>query len=715
MIGGRTSAVVCAALLSPCAALEPLPWSVAERKAIDTLNTLNAEDRRDLLHGSIPSCGSRACPGAEMYAAHTRSIPDLDLPALRMQHGASGFKSPEEAPGTATCFPSMLALASTWDQELAEDYGEAIGKEFKGKGANVFLGPALNVQYNPRDAQSTELLSGEDPLLGSTLGPAFIRGVHSSRVLTVAKNFAVSGVQGQKSMKNEKVDARVAWELLYPPFEAAVNAGVSGVMCSKSMVNGFVSCANSDLLKRDLKETMGFKGFVMSDWNAAEGAGLGGAVTLVPSGLDMEMPTGSVMSEKALKLMDTAIEVGQQKAMDNAAIHVLTSMYQMRLDQEKGCSVRASECRPLAKSDQTSEEHSAIARAVATSAVTLLQNVNLTLPLTKHNARTVAVVGIAADSGAGTGPTEADYYSIGGTGHCRGEAVTPLAGITQRAEQLGINVLSSTSGDLEEAERVAARADVVVVVAGATSDGSDRSLTLEHDVDALITAVAKYKPTVVLMQTAGAVLTPWRSQVSSIANLFLAGQETGNAWAAFLFNDQAPSGKLPVMFPDEENDASEHLSLESSYRSPTVKAAFPFGHGLSYAVFRYGEPKITANGCPGKICMELMIFNIAKYAGSETVQAYFEFPAAAGMPKRILKGFYKTKVLKPGQTELVTFSFSERDLSTYESGAWKSWEGIQAHIGSSSEDIRQTVAFTPTAATQEQEAPRTNIRLRRAA
>lgn len=663
---------------------------------------MTTEERNSLLHGM--QCGDLAesalSHGEGCYAGNTMPIPRLGVPALKMQDAACGFRPPRDAIGTSTCFPSMLALSSTWDTSLVKAYAKSVAEEFRGKGANVFLGPAINVHRTAYGGRNYEYLSGEDPHLGAVLTRAFVQAVQNEGVMAVAKHFAFNEQETGRMYNDAWVDKRTAWELYYPPWEAAVEAGVSAVMCSYNRVNGSYACASHEILQRDLKGTMGFHGFVVSDWWAVHGK------DFVTNGLDLEMPNAKYLSDDRLASLP-------RDSVDAAALRVLATIYRLRLDEMPGCTPGGQDCAAEMRSNQASKEHRAVARSVATSAVTLLKN-DGTLPFDKSDKKaryTIAIVGVAANQRGDSSPSGefmADYYSGGGSGHCQSSSlVTPLDGIKQRAISAGISVLASTSNNITHAFEVAQIADVVVVIAAATStEGVDRfSLALDDNVDDLIFAVAKIRPTVVLMQTPGAVLTPWRDNVAAIANLFLPGEEAGSAWAAMLFGDVSPAGKLPIVFPASIADTvGPDFSIEmpysegqkTSYRSASIRAAFPFGHGLAYTRFELSKPIVMTAGCHAIICIRIMISNVGERPGTEVAQAYLEFPPPAGMPSRVLRGFHKTSLLQPGQSEQVEFALSTRDMSSYQDNTgWVKWDNIQMHIGVSSADIRHVIALAP--------------------
>jgi len=229
-------------------------------------------------------------------------------------------------------------------------------------------------------------------------------------------------------------------------------------------------------------------------------------------------------------------------------------------------------------------------------------------------------------------------------------------------------------------------------------------LDLDGDMDNFIPSVsAASKKTVVLTEIPGQTLMSWRDSADAIATNFLAGEETGKAWAKVLFGDHSPTGKLPIMIPDSESDTIKPSKtagdiqytegMRTSYRNTDLNAAFPFGHGLSYATFEYGAP--SADDCNGELCVKLAITNTGSVAAKTVVQLYLQFPEEAKHPAPLLKGFTKTGLLQPGDAEDVSIQLSERYSLTYwEDGKWIKPSSVTAHIGRSSTDILQTLDLT---------------------
>jgi beta-glucosidase len=269
-------------------------------------------------------------------------------------------------------------------------------------------------------------------------------------------------------------------------------------------------------------------------------------------------------------------------------------------------------------------------------------------------------------------------------------------------------VLASASDDVNSAVNVARQADVTIIVAGTScGESNDRShLDLDGNMDNFVPSVsAASQNTVVLTEIPGQTLMSWRDSANAIATNFLAGEETGTAWAKVLFGDHSPTGKLPVMIPASESDTIRPSNtggdiqytegMRTSYRNTELNAAFPFGHGLSYTTFDYGAA--SAHTCKGELCVKLKVTNTGSVAAKTVVQLYLEFPEEAQHPAPLLKGFTKTGVLQPGGSEKVSILLSERYSLTYwENGEWIKPASATAHIGASSADIRQTLALTLT-------------------
>lgn len=703
-------------------AVSPLSWDAAYQRAAALLDDMTFVEQQTLMRGIGWKKGELT---KWWYVGNTAPIPRLNIPSLNMQDAAGGFRTYwSELVGTVTCWPSLLSMAATWDVEMMRAFAQALGAEFAAKGANVLLGPSINLHRVPRNGRNFEYLSGEDPYLGARLTEQYVEGVQSNGVLAVAKHFAFNNQETFRTTYASVVDEKTRWELYYPPFEAAVNANVSAFMCSYNREsNGSSapqwSCENPRALSHDLKGAMGFRGFVQSDWDATHS-------TSVMQGLDQEMPMS--VDNKATPdssvppywFSSAALEVNASAlAVREAAQRILAAMIRLNVSTN-ACTPPA--CETHLRRNVTSAAHVDLARDAATASIVLLKNAGGLLPLRPGGkVRTIAIVGAAADApifdpngasqGGGSWNT-GDYYSGGGSGHVvapNATTVTAYAGIARRAAAAGFRVVASLSNTVSDGVRVASKADVAIVVGGTSSgEAMDRAnLTLDHGADALIAAVAGAtgpSRTIVLTQVCGAIVTPWRDEVAALLTLFLGGQQTGTAWGAVLFGDHSPTGKLPVTFPASEaltiapTTAPWNASIPyregmaTGYRNTSNVPAFPFGHGLSYSSFDFGAPSVAP--CAGDaLCVSLPLHNNGTVKAATVAQLYLHFPPVAAHPSKLLKGFVKTRTLAPAELQTVTFRLTPRDRSYYDAEAARWVQAADADllalIGASSADIRQ--------------------------
>lgn len=653
------------------------------------------------------------------YVGTTEAIPELDIPGQHFFDASGGFRTIfPELVGTVSCWPSMLALASTFDPSIVESFAGALATEFKGKGANGILGPGVNVNRVARNGRNFEYISGEDPYLGSKMAAAYVTGVQNEGVMTVTKHYALNHEEAKRDSGSSNADDKTVWELYYPPFQAAIDAGTTAAMCSYNKEDEVYSCSNEKTLQ-SMKVGMGFQGFVQSDWWATH-------ETSVAQGLDQMQPNALCCEEnedgeleKSFKgeewFNDTQLDAVSAAAIDASATRVLAAMYKVGI---KSNVCEPPYCNETLLTMVTNDDHAFMAREAAKEAIVMLKNEDV-LPLSPAKVKTLAIIGSAAAALAfnPNNPNQGsldwatgDYYAGGGSGHVTAPyVITPLEGISNRALLDGIVVLNSTSDNFTEAIEIAKQADVTIVVGG-TSSGESRdreSLSLDNNADALISAVS-YTGTkvVVLTQTCGAITMPWRDDVSAVLSLFLGGQETGNAWADVLFGAHSPTGHLPIMIPATDDDqippsASDSIiyaeGMATSYRNKNFKAAYPFGHGLAYTTFEYG--KFQSHSCGEDVCVVGKITNVGERSAQATPQVYLEFPIEAGFPAPVLKGFQKTDLVYPGASAKITFRLTNRDLSYFDgllgdgySPKWTKVKRAVAHVGASSADIRQTVS-----------------------
>ena len=629
---------------------------------------------------------------ASPYIGNLSPIPSLCIPALNLQDGPSGVG---DGLGGVTQLPSAVASAATWDTGLQQQYGAVAGAEFAGKGANVALGPTLNITRDPRWGRAFETYS-EDPYLTAKMATASIQGLQSQGVMAQAKHVAVYNQETYRNgpEDNAVLDTRTLQEVYLPGFQAAVRDGAAAsVMCGYSTVNGTFACQNPYLLNTALYQQADFGGFVTSDWGAMHST-----VESANAGMTMEMPGGYFYSG----FLAQALANGQvsQATLDTMVSRVLTQMFAFGLFDRAPTGNTAAVV--------TNAAHQATAAKVAEQGTVLLKNTGV-LPLSTATTKSIAVIGV--DGGAGV-------QSVGGgsaTATSSG-TVWPLTGIQTRAGA-GVNVQYEPAEDSAGVARAvtAARAsDVAIVFASyPEQEGTDlTSIDLPGNQNALISQVAAANPrTVVVLNTGSAVTMPWLGQVQAVLENWYAGQGVGTALAALLFGDTSPSGKLPVTFPASLADVPAHTTaqwpgngtdavqysegLNVGYRwydARNITPLFPFGYGLSYTTFGFSGLQIGAPDATGTTTVGATVTNTGTRAGAEIAQLYLGAPAATGEPAKQLRGFQRVD-LQPGASARVQFTLTAHDLSQWSdaAGGWTVGAGnYQIMVGDSSRNLPLT-------------------------
>jgi len=412
----------------------PLSWDKAQRKADALMKKMTREQKYKLMRG-IGWDMYNVKPG--YYVGTTDAVPELGIPSQKYFDASGGFRTIfPELVGTVTCFPSLLALAATWDPEIVESFGGALAAEFHGKGAHGVLGPGVNVARVARNGRNFEYISGEDPYLGSQLAAAYVRGVQNGGVMTVTKHYALNQEEWKRDVGSSDVDDKTAWELYYPPYQAAVDAGTTAFMCSYNLEDGVYSCSNEKTLQ-SLKQGMGFQGFVQSDWWATHD-------TSVAAGLDQMQPNALCCEEnetyRGTEWFDDAhLNNVSAPDIDASARRILSAMYKLNVFETNVCD--PPNCNATLATVVTNEHHAQMARKTAAESIVLLKN-DAVLPISSE-VKTIAIVGSAAvapafnpnnpNQGGGDWST-GDYYAGGGSGHVTAPyVVTAFDGIAKHA------------------------------------------------------------------------------------------------------------------------------------------------------------------------------------------------------------------------------------------------------------------------------------------
>src|SRR4051812_9501931 len=645
---------------------------------------------------------------------HTGTSNGVDRVGLPTTYYSDGPVAPRQ--GSATAMPIPLALAATFDKDLAFQHGATIANEAKSKGNDVVFAPTVNVLRTPLNGRTFEAY-GEDPWLVARTTVSWIKGAQSQGIISNIKHYAANNqegaspaagasapgqplgpppAQGNRMTEDSQVDERTLREVYLPQFEAAVKeANVGSVMCSYNKLNGQYACENKHLLEDVLKREWGFKGYVLADYGAAHNTD-----KALDNGLDFEPWPGFVYGPTPVK---ASIAAGRstQATVDEHVRRILRTMFAY------GYFDRAAYKNDDNQIDKAA--HAKTAQAIEESAITLLENKGA-LPLDASKVKKVALIG----KDAGT------FKSGGGSG-----AVTPFNFISIKKaleDRLGAaNVVYDDGSDAAKAAADAKAADVAIVVAGDYySEGADRAcLTLEcpnwaGDQDGLINGVtAAQANTIVVLATGGPVLTPWRGKVKALVEAWYGGQDVGPAVTRVLFGDVDPGGRLPVTFPQDESQlptagdpekypgTGETVKYKEGvlvgyrwYDAKSLTPAYPFGYGLSYTTFDIDNLKITP-GKPGVAAVvSVDVKNTGSRAGVTVPQLYLSLPSPRDgvvQPPRELKGYVKV-ALGPGETRAVSFPLDDRSFSYWDTDAddWAVAAGCYGvAVGASSRDLAQ--------------------------
>jgi beta-glucosidase len=667
----------------------PLTPTEIEEKAREILAQMTLREKVQQMSGDIPFLIGAP---AMARAYNTEPIPAgenlrLGIPGIRFSDGPRGVVMYH-----STCFPVSMARGASWDVELEQRIGDAIGVEARAQGANFFGGVCINLLRHPAWGRAQETY-GEDSYHLGEMGAALVRGVQR-HIMACIKHYACNSIERARFKVNVKADERTLHEVYLPHFKRCVDQGAASVMSAYNKVNGDYCGHNRNLLTGILKEEWGFEGFVVSDFIFGIRDGKSAAM----AGLDIEMPFTLHYGRKLERL----VRKGRvPEALIDAAV--------FRILRQKVRFSRVGERGRYRKEVVAGPEHLALARQAAEQSAVLLKNDpwdgRPLLPL-EPSVRRIALLGRLADS-----PNTGD----GGSSMVRPpQVVTPLEGLRQRFPEL--ELVYANGDDAEEAARAAHTSDLAILVVGYThadegeyvapvpmiakGKGGDRcSLRLSARDEALILRTVAANPrTVVVLEGGSAIITePWREQVPAILMLWYPGMQGGIALANLLSGDANPSGKLPCVFPrsadqlpffDPDADEIEY-GLYHGYRLMDKRSeipAFAFGFGLSYTTFALDHLQVekALTGVEGTLQISAQVRNTGSRTGAEVVQLYVGCRQSAyDRPLKELKGFCKI-VLQPGEEQQVTFDLQARALAVWD-GGWVVEPGAyQAWVGTSS-------------------------------
>ena len=593
---------------------------------------------------------------------YTNPIPRLGIPSIRMSDGPHGLRVQNSSGDNgvngsevATCFPPASLSSCSWNKELLLKEGKAMGEEALHYGIDVILGPGNNIKRNPLGGRNFEYFS-EDPFLSGNMAGSIIKGIQNTSVSVSLKHFATNNQENYRFMGDSIVDKRALNEIYLKSFEIALKEGnPDTLMCSYNKINGTYACENKMLLTDTLRTKWGFKGLVMTDWGASHNR-----LKMLESGLDLEMPGDTSICRKWIydAIKDGTLDIS---ILDKAVTNVLNLVSKHSNKKEY-------------KADF--ESHSKLSQEIALDSAVLLKN-NDVLPLNKDKKYLVVGELFEHMRYQGAGSSMINPYKL----------ITPKMAFDEGNIKYTYlkgykeNKLESDEMLLKEVDDNISQYDTVLVFIGLTDyvefEGGDRTtFLLPKNQEELVNHVVNKSKKVILVMFGGSpYLIPHLNQVDGILNMYLPGQEGGNALKKLLFGEANPCGKLSESWPLNYEDVSNYLTYSKDrievykesiyvgyryYQKANKKVAFPFGYGLSYTKFKYDNLILKQE--QDKIDISFDVTNMGQYAGGEISQVYVKAPRSnIDKPLKELKGFSKV-YLKPNETKNVNIIIKKEDL-----------------------------------------------------
>lgn len=564
------------------------------------------------------------------------------VPSLKFCDGPRGVVC---GCGKTTCFPVPMMRGATFDIELEEQIGHAIGREVRASGGNLFGGVCINLPYHPGWGRSQEVY-GEDSFAMGAMGSAIVRGIQSEYVIACLKHYAFNSMENSRFEVNIDCTQRTEREVFLSHFKDCIDAGAAAVMTAYNQYQGKL-CGHSEyLLQKVLKEEWKFDGFAISDffWGVLD------TVEAANAGLDIEMCHTRYYGRRLVDAVRNGLV--KETVVDAAAVRIIRTLNAFEeAYKESGCSYgeEVLGCR----------EHVELSLRAAQEGITLIKNKDHVLPLSKDTKR-IAVIGrLAAKINIGDNGSSRVYPSY---------VVTPLEGIVK--ESPNTEVVFYDGNDLNHMKRLAEEAEAVVFVVGLDyrdegeynpmketaiikePKGGDRhTLRLHPDEVNMLNTVGPVNPTSVAVVMGGSTITvtEWEQSISAILYTYYPGQEGGTAIAQILFGTVNPSGKLPFVLPKDEKDLPEinwnttnqHYGYYHGYHYFEKKGICPYrpyGFGMSYTTFQLSDAKVTCR--TGQIRASVLVKNTGDIKGTEVIQLYVGFQSSElDRPVKTLCGF----------------------------------------------------------------------------
>lgn len=735
------------------------PPQLGEASLDDVIHAMTLEEKVLLLVGTgmdkqedgsdaVVGTTTDQVPGA---AGTTHAIPRLGIPSIVLADGPAGLRinptrDGDEKTYYATHFPIGTLLACTWDTELVEQVGSAIGNEVLEYGVDVLLAPGMNIQRHPLNGRNFEYYS-EDPLVSGKIAAAYVKGVQTNGVGTSVKHFVANNQETNRTATDAIVSQRALREIYLKGFEIAVKESEPWtLMTSYNLLNGIYTSENPELLTTLLRDEWKYQGMVMTDWFGGKDA-------------PAQMKAGNDMIQPGYKKQyDEIIEAVNNGSLDEKDI-----------DRNVKRVLELIEKTPRFKGYKYSNSpdlkaHAEITRQSATEGMVLLKNENKALPLSS-NIKKIALFGNTSydfiPGGTGSGNVNRAYTislleGLKNAGYVTDENLKELYedNIAKEKERLAPKEGDTMASWLppalpeeivfspNELNNYVANNDAAIITMGIYSgefkDRTSKDFEIPEKMLQLISQVSGTfkkagKPVIVILNVGGAVETAsWKNQPDAILLAWQGGQEGGNSVVDILSGKVNPSGKLTMTFPlkltdpyssidfpiDVDSNAEEFFDFERKrgdvrnvdytlyeddvyvgyryFESFNCPVSYPFGFGLSYSTYKYGDPEIETDGKNYTVTVD--ITNSGDRAGKEIVQLYVSAPNAKeiNQPDIVLKSFAKTRLLQPGESQTIKLTVPLEDLAYFDekSSSWVTMEGDYLFkVGASVKDIRGTVAI----------------------
>lgn len=700
----------------------------------DVVKAMTVQEKVDLVIGqgmflpgmAFPGMGGGAEPTAAQKrvlgaAGTTVAIPRLGIPAIVVCDGPAGthaFNSGKSRIYYATAWPVGTLLASTWDTAVLRKVGDAYGKEAKDFGIDVILGPGMNIHRNPLGGRNFEYYS-EDPLITGTMAAAVVNGIQANGIGVSAKHFFANNNENNRNTVNVIMSERAMREIYLKGWQIMVKqSNPWTIMSSYNLVNGPYTSENPELLNTILREDLGFKGMIMTDWFSGKNV-----VGQQKAGNHLIMP-GTPQQKTAV--LD-AVKKGDldEKILDQNVTEILNLV--LKTPSFKG--YKFSDAPAL-------KENAQISRWAATEGMVLLKNNSQVLPIEKGTA--VAVFGNNAldliAGGTGSGDVNKMYavpladglfhagYNLNASVYSAYSNYV-AAELAKKPKRSLMEELMSPASPISEMtvsneliQKAASQSSIAIISIGRNAgEGNDRKVVDDYTLTAkeqtLIKAVsaafhANNKKVVVVLNIGGVIdVTAWRDNVDGILLAWQPGLEGGNAMADIISGKVNPSGKLSSTFPlsyDDEISAKNFPGREIPgtekpalfgqkavdaeaiyeegvyvgyryYSSFGKKTAYPFGYGLSYTTFKFTDLKLSAPVMNGSIQATVTITNTGAVAGKEVAELYLSAPTTKlDKPSAELKAFAKTALLAPGASQTITLTLTPAELASFQTAS-SSW------------------------------------------